>query len=79
MVCIELRLIISKKKYICFMEFKKIWKYHLLLAIFVIALDFFGDYVYRGKKGLFNNFEYANLVLVFYIVFFTTYFLLLIF
>lgn len=57
------------------MEFKKIWKYHLLIAVFIIALDFFGDYVYKGKKGLFNNFEYANLVLVFYLVFFSTYFL----
>ena len=52
------------------MRITKEWTYHIVLAIFLLIMDFFGDYVVGGKQELLNNFkpEYLGLLLSFYFV-----------
>ncbi|NAS30747.1 histidine kinase [Flavobacteriaceae bacterium R38] len=58
--------------YLRHMELKKTWKYHLLLAIIIILMDYFRDYVYRGKEYFLSDFEPGNILLK--ITFLTTFF-----
>ncbi len=64
-------------KYFRIMKFKKTWKYHLLLAIIIVLMDFFSDYVYRGREYFISNFkpEMALLEITFLIAFFSIYIL----
>ncbi|WP_394749032.1 sensor histidine kinase [Spongiimicrobium salis] len=45
------------------MELRKTWKYHLLLGIIILAMDYFRDYVYRGESYFLENFEPAYILL----------------
>lgn len=51
------------------------WKIHLLIALIIISMDFYGDYVYNGLDGFLKNFKYpSNLrILALYIPFFSIY------
>jgi len=57
------------------MEIKKVWKYHLLLAIVIILMDYFRDYVYKGESGLMSNFDEVGIVykITFYLTFYSVY------
>lgn len=51
------------------------WKYHILLLIIIVLMDFFGDYVYGGKQRFLRNFElpYSYMVILFYVSFYSVY------
>lgn len=57
------------------MALKKTWRYHLLLAIIILGMDYFRDYGYGGKERFLENFEPVNILLkvTFLIAFFGTY------
>lgn len=58
------------------MELKKQqWKFHLLLGVIIIAMDFYGDYVYYGYDGFISNFTYPKAIWIFtlYTAFFFIY------
>lgn len=55
---------------------KSYWKYHILLLLTILLMDFFSDYVYGGMKGFQINFiwpYYLN-VITFYLAFIAVYF-----
>ncbi|AUC86114.1 histidine kinase [Polaribacter sp. ALD11] len=54
---------------------KQHWKYHLLLAVVILIMDFFGDYVYKGMEGFMENFKlsFAYSKIMFYVSFYTIY------
>ena len=67
---------VSKKEYFRSMNLKKQqWKFHLLLVVIIIAMDFYGDYVYKGLEGFTANFTYPRILGVFtlYFAFFFVY------
>lgn len=57
--------------------FKSHWKYHILLLLTIILMDFFSDYVYGGLKGFNMNFiwPYNLNVISFYLAFISVYLL----
>ena len=59
------------------MEFKKIWKYHLLIIVIVLLMYFWSDYYFGGINRLKDNFKHPIFlfVLASKLVFFTVYFL----
>jgi len=58
------------------MEFKKIWKYHLLFIIVIVFMSFFSNYVYGGIKGFLRIFKYPLFLnfILFNILYFVLYF-----
>lgn len=59
------------------MEIKSKWRFHLILALVIIAMGLFNDYVYSGARGFKGNFIYPNSVriLLLYVSFYCVYFL----
>lgn len=59
------------------MEIKKHWKYHVILGVALILLEWLEDYTINGMKGLMTNFssEYQGLLITFYICSVAIYFL----
>ncbi|WP_430408396.1 sensor histidine kinase [Kordia sp.] len=59
------------------MEIKKHWKYHVILAVTLVLLEWLEDYTLNGMKGFMTNFssKYIGLILTFYITSATIYFL----
>ncbi|WP_298421349.1 sensor histidine kinase [uncultured Kordia sp.] len=59
------------------MEIKKHWKYHVILGIALLLLEWLEDYSINGMKGLMTNFsgEYQGLLLTFYLCSIAMYFL----
>ncbi len=57
------------------MEIKKTWKYHLLLGIIILLMDYFRDYGYGGKDRLLSNFEPVGILykITFLIAFYGVY------
>ncbi|WP_298521196.1 sensor histidine kinase [uncultured Kordia sp.] len=67
----------QENRYICDMEIKKHWKYHVILGIALLLLEWLEDYTINGMKGLMTNFsgEYQGLLLTFYACSIAIYFL----
>ncbi len=59
------------------MEIKKHWKYHVILGVALVLLEWLEDYTINGMKGLMTNFssEYQGLFITFYISSVAIYFL----
>ena len=59
------------------MEIKKHWKYHVILGVALILLEWLEDYTINGMKGLMTNFsgEYQGLLITFYLCSVAIYFL----
>ncbi|WP_420573446.1 sensor histidine kinase [Kordia sp.] len=59
------------------MEIKKHWKYHVILGIALLLLEWLEDYTINGMKGLMTNFtsDYQGLILTFYVCSIAIYFL----
>jgi sensor histidine kinase YesM len=59
------------------MEFKKIWKYHLLVIVIVLLMGFWNDYYFGGIDRLKDNFKHPIFLffLISKLVFFIIYFL----
>lgn len=59
------------------MEIKKHWKYHVILGIALLLLEWLEDYTINGMKGLMTNFssEYQGLLITFYLCSVAIYFL----
>ncbi|MDY8137201.1 sensor histidine kinase [Aquimarina sp. 2201CG5-10] len=59
------------------MKLKQTWKYHLVLTIIIVVLNYYADYVYGGRTRFIENFEFPTslLKISFFITFFSIYFI----
>ncbi len=64
-------------EYFHLMKTKHTWKYHLILGIVIVFLQYFNDYVYGGKEYFLGNFRYPSGLakLSFFMSFYAVYFL----
>lgn len=56
-------------------DLKGKWRYHFLIAFVIIAVDLFGDLVYRGPQGFIEGLGYQSILnnLALFIAFFSVY------
>lgn len=59
------------------MILKKEWKFHILLAVVLVVMDYFEDYISGGTVRFLKNFKtpYVGLIISFYITSITIYFI----